>query len=53
MCIRDSVYEVPGKAPGEAMEWAAALSAECFASDEAREGMRAFLDKRDPAWLED
>jgi len=47
------VYEVPGKAPGEAMEWAAALSAECFASDEAREGMRAFLDKRDPAWLED
>jgi len=47
------VYEVPSKAPAEAMEWAAALSAECFASDEAREGMRAFLDKRDPAWLED
>ena len=43
------VYEVPGKALGEAMEWAAALSAECFASDEAREGMRAFLDKHSPA----
>ncbi|MEM9174526.1 MAG: enoyl-CoA hydratase-related protein [Myxococcota bacterium] len=47
------VFEVQRKDPAEAMAWAAALSAECFASDEAREGMRAFLEKRDPSWIQD
>ena len=28
-----------------------ARSAALFASDEAREGMTAFLERRDPAWL--
>ena len=27
------------------------LSAERFASDEAKEGIAAFLEKRDPNWL--
>lgn len=46
------VYEIARRSPEDAMAWAAALSAECFASDEAREGMRAFLEKRDAAWIE-
>jgi enoyl-CoA hydratase len=33
-----------------AFEWTAALSAGLFASAEAREGMAAFLEKRDPNW---
>jgi enoyl-CoA hydratase len=28
-----------------------ALSARLFSSDEAREGMTAFLERRDPAWV--
>lgn len=31
----------------------AELSARLFASEEAREGMTAFLERRDPAWLRD
>lgn len=45
------IYEVPRMEPAAAMEWAAKLSAECFASDEAREGMRAFIEKRDAEWI--
>ncbi len=29
----------------------AALSARLFTSDDAREGMTAFLERRDPAWV--
>ena len=36
-----------------AMTWAAEFSAECFASEEAAEGMKAFIEKRDAAWVED
>lgn len=46
------IYEVPRMEPAAAMEWAAKLSAECFASDEAREGMRAFIEKRDAEWIQ-
>jgi len=35
----------------EAFDRLAALSAERFASDEGREGMLAFAEKRDPAWI--
>ena len=36
--------------PEEAFAWTAELSAELFRSDEAQEGMRAFLEKRSPDW---
>lgn len=44
------VYEVPALARKDAFPWAAALSAELFAGEEAREGMAAFLGRRPPAW---
>jgi methylglutaconyl-CoA hydratase len=44
------VYEVPRRTTEEAFEWTTALSNELFASDEAREGMAAFLGKRAPSW---
>ena len=37
----------------EAFQWTARLSGELFASDEAAEGMAAFLGKRKPKWAED
>lgn len=44
------VYEVPAMAQKEAFAWTGALSAELFAGEEAREGMAAFRERRDPAW---
>ena len=41
---------VPGMSTEEAFTWTAELSAELFKSDEAHEGMRAFLEKRSPDW---
>jgi methylglutaconyl-CoA hydratase len=43
--------EVPGTPVAEAFRWTADLSAQLFASDEATEGMRAFLEKRPAAWV--
>lgn len=37
----------------QAFEEMAALSVARFASEEAREGMRAFAEKRDPRWVQD
>jgi 1,4-dihydroxy-2-naphthoyl-CoA synthase len=34
----------------EAFAWTGELSASLFRSDEAKEGMQAFLDKRPPPW---
>lgn len=42
--------EVPGRDPDEAFGFARELSAELFAGPEAAEGMRAFFEKRPPAW---
>ena len=42
--------QVPGMPIEEAFAWTAELSAELFRSDEAQEGMRAFLEKRSPDW---
>ena len=42
--------EVPGAPVDEAFRWTGELSAQLFATDEAREGMRAFLEKRPAAW---
>jgi methylglutaconyl-CoA hydratase len=43
---------VPQLPVDEAFEWTAQLSAELFGSDDAREGMAAFLEKRPAAWVE-
>jgi len=44
------VSEVPGLPIGEAFARMAELSARLFASDEARQGMAAFAEKRAPGW---
>jgi methylglutaconyl-CoA hydratase len=43
--------EVPGMPVDEAFSWTGALSAELFAGDEARAGMRAYLEKRPAPWI--
>ena len=44
------LVRVPGMSVDEAFDWTARLSAELFRGDEAKEGMRAFLEKRPPNW---
>ncbi len=41
---------VPMMPTDEAFEWTSKVSADLFATDEAREGMTAFLEKRPPSW---
>ena len=47
------VYRVPEMPFDDALDWAERRSAELFASDEAAEGMDAFLNKRTPEWVPD
>jgi len=47
------VREVPRMEPKDAFPWTARLSAELFKSEEAAEGMGAFLGKRKPSWAAD
>lgn len=47
------VYEVPQMGQEEAFAWTAQLSGELFKGEEAAEGMKAFLQKRKPAWATD
>ena len=47
---KDLVRRVPGLPRREAFDMAAGESARLFSSDEAREGMTAFLEKRLPTW---
>ena len=47
------VDRVPEMPFDDALAWAERLSAELFASDEAAEGMDAFLNKRAPSWVPD
>ncbi len=42
---------VPTMSLGEAFAWTTEVSRHLFASDEAREGMAAFLEKRPAAWV--
>lgn len=44
---------VPGMSVEEAFRWTADVSAELFKTDEAAEGMTAFLEKRRPRWAGD
>ena len=48
--LLDRVPEMPFD---DALAWAQRLSAELFASEEAAEGMDAFLNKRTPGWVPD
>jgi methylglutaconyl-CoA hydratase len=43
--------EVPGRPLDEAFRWTGELSARLFATDEAAEGMSAFLEKRPATWV--
>ncbi|MCU1364254.1 MAG: Enoyl-CoA hydratase/isomerase [Acidimicrobiaceae bacterium] len=43
---------VPTMSEEEAFAWTAELSATLFASNEAKEGMRAFLEKRPASWVQ-
>ena len=45
------VNEIPRLSQEEVFTWAAEFSAELFASDEAAEGMEAFLQRRDANWI--
>lgn len=47
------VREVPGMDAKDAFQWTTRLSAELFKSEEAAEGMAAFLGKRRPSWAGD
>jgi methylglutaconyl-CoA hydratase len=42
---------VPTMSEHDAFAWTAELSARLFASDEAREGMTAYLQKRPASWV--
>jgi methylglutaconyl-CoA hydratase len=44
--------QVPSMSEDEAFAWTADLSATLFKSDQAREGMSAFLEKRPAAWVQ-
>lgn len=47
---KDLLRRVPSLSRDEAFAWTAAISADAFSSDEAREGMTAFLERRPAAW---
>jgi methylglutaconyl-CoA hydratase len=48
---KELLRRVPTMERTEAFTWTAEKSAGLFSSDEAREGMTAFLQKRKPSWL--
>lgn len=47
---KNLVYEVPKRTQADAVKWTAELSGRLFREDEAKEGMRAFLEKRPASW---
>jgi methylglutaconyl-CoA hydratase len=50
---KDLLRQVPAMERAAAFGWTAELSARLFESAEAREGMTAFLQKKQPPWLDD
>jgi methylglutaconyl-CoA hydratase len=49
---KELIRSVSGVPFDQALAWAADFSARLFASEDAREGMAAFLEKRKPRWQE-
>ncbi len=49
---KELLRTVPTLSPENGYTWASQLSSTLFASDEAREGMSAFLEKRPASWVE-
>ncbi|MFP6656260.1 MAG: enoyl-CoA hydratase-related protein, partial [Myxococcota bacterium] len=47
------VYEVPRRELADAVQWTSELSSRLFAGAEAKEGMKAFLEKRPASWTSD
>ena len=47
---KNLVYEVPKRTQADAVKWTTELSGQLFREDEAKEGMRAFLEKRPASW---
>lgn len=47
---KELLRRVPAMTRADAFAWTAEMSASLFASDEAREGMSAFFERRRPAW---
>jgi methylglutaconyl-CoA hydratase len=45
------VYRVPGMSTDEAFEWTAEVSARCFLSPEATQGITAFNKREDAPWV--
>ena len=45
------ILQVPQMQVDEAFVWTSELSAKLFKSEEAQEGMRAYLEKRSPSWM--
>jgi methylglutaconyl-CoA hydratase len=48
---KELLHTVPALSLTEAFTWTSQLSAQLFASSEAREGMAAFLEKRPASWV--
>jgi methylglutaconyl-CoA hydratase len=49
---KELLHTVPSLSLNEAFAWTSQLSGELFASDEAREGMASFLEKRQASWVQ-
>ena len=45
------ILQVPQMQVDQAFNWTSEMSAKLFKSEEAQEGMRAYLDKRPPSWM--
>ena len=45
------ILRVPQMQLDEAFNWTSELSSNLFRSEEAKEGMKAYLDKRPPSWM--
>ena len=46
------LFEVPKRTQAEAFDWTTALSNELFAGDEAKAGMKAFIERRPAPWVQ-